>query len=455
MARVAQRRSNPPYLIILFVFLFVIAAAVAALFYTSYSDQKEKLAQLEEDYRDIVLPNERTGQQMSDLRAEASDSKTAKSVLSLLIQQRNEMVRKISGTDVSVMEALSAAEAQIRSYPDAKGLVGLVRLLEQQRDTQAKRAENLKESISVLESEIQRQQQAMGEMQAEIDRQRTEATEQLVGKQAQVEALSESYDMQINEAVAQWRERVDQKDQELVAREDRLRSLQNELRERDDRIAQLISEIGKLKPGLPDLSNQPDGRVILSYPDQGVVYINIGKSDRVRIGLPFTVYSSRTGVTPDADGKAKIVVKNVESDIAECHVVQSEATDPILEGDFVANVAFNAMAAPVFVVAGDFDMGGDDALEGKQQVISMIKRYGGTVADDVDVNVDFVVLGDEPRVPNVGAASTPSVRAIAEDRAKLRDRYNRIKDLARDYQIPVLNLNRFLASVGYTVASAD
>jgi len=43
MARVVQRRPNPPYLLILFVFLFLVSTALAILFYTRQDDARKKI----------------------------------------------------------------------------------------------------------------------------------------------------------------------------------------------------------------------------------------------------------------------------------------------------------------------------------------------------------------------------------------------------------------------------
>ena len=57
MARVvAQRRSNPPYLLILFVFLFLLSTVAAVMFYINWDKANKELATERTDTKKIVAP---------------------------------------------------------------------------------------------------------------------------------------------------------------------------------------------------------------------------------------------------------------------------------------------------------------------------------------------------------------------------------------------------------------
>ena len=76
MARVVQRRSNPPVLVILFVFLFVISAAMAALFYSNLSDQKKQTAEAKKARNALLRPNEQD-EQIASLREAESRARAS------------------------------------------------------------------------------------------------------------------------------------------------------------------------------------------------------------------------------------------------------------------------------------------------------------------------------------------------------------------------------------------
>ena len=406
MARVVQRRSNPPYLVVLFVFLFVICAALAVLFYTYWSDETKQFQQARVEQDIFVKPLERRSEEVTTWGSRARELR--KSVYALMKEDRDDLIHVItgdipSGDTVSADQAIGLAKKVLEDTGATGGLATQVRQLYDDRQSAAQESDRLREQLAALTKRERDTREALGQADERFRTQAADLEGQMTALLDKVGQLSKSHDTRLAEAHTDWRKRLNAKDQELAARDEQIVALDKRVRDLAAMVDQLrqVMEGYRLKIGEGPQTLRPDGKILKAMVREGVVYIDIGRQDRVRIGMPFSVYSARKGVSEEGQGKASIAVTNVENHIAECHITRSVSTDPIVEGDLVANIAFDAIGTPVFVVAGQFDLDGDDQIEmdGTEQVKTMVADYGGKVAEEIDVTVDFVVLGTKPPLP--------------------------------------------------------
>jgi hypothetical protein len=175
------------------------------------------------------------------------------------------------------------------------------------------------------------------------------------------------------------------------------------------------------------------------------------------IGLTFQVYSPRTGITQEGEGKGEIVIADVASDTAGCRILREESDDPIVPGDLIGNLVFDPDRVYTFVVKGAFDLYGSGRAkaEGAQEVKMLIDRFGGEVTEEIGVQTDFVVLGERPTEPTRPAESAPAqVWQAYNEQMRVHQQYNEVQRIASSLQIPILNANRFLAFIGYTPSRA-
>ena len=110
MARVVQRRGNPPYLLILFVFLFLLAATLAIVFYNSSSDNKRAAEDLSSQNNMLASPIERNS---SDIGARLAKARSGggQSVLGQMSTDLHDCVTLLMGSDVPAGEAIANAKA--------------------------------------------------------------------------------------------------------------------------------------------------------------------------------------------------------------------------------------------------------------------------------------------------------------------------------------------------------
>jgi hypothetical protein len=128
---------------------------------------------------------------------------------------------------------------------------------------------------------------------------------------------------------------------------------------------------------------------------------------------------------------------------------------PILQGDIVANLIWDADRTNVFVVTGDFDIDNDGQLDadGGDKIQRLVKKWGGEMADSISVDTDFLVLGKQPTVLRKPTIEEEEIdpRAAARHQASLArlSRYNQLRDQAQSLWIPVFTYEKFLHFVGY------
>jgi hypothetical protein len=260
-----------------------------------------------------------------------------------------------------------------------------------------------------------------------------------------------------DEQVKNLADQLDQAKGDLTAMNDTLLKTQAELETAQNRIKEAQDKVAVIEPG-PDpgvLAHKLDGKVILVDDRAQVVHLNIGSSERVYPGLTFSVYDRGASIPRDGKGKAEVKVFDVAKTYSAARIVKSELDKPILQGDAIANLIWDADRTNVFVIAGDFDVDNDGQLDvdGIEKIERLVKKWGGDMADSITVDTDFLVLGQQPTVLRKPTLEEQEIdpRAMAKYDASLQalDRYNQLRDQAQSLWIPVFTYEKFLHFVGY------
>ncbi len=171
-----------------------------------------------------------------------------------------------------------------------------------------------------------------------------------------------------------------------------------------DKQAEIIEEFTKGK------IEAPDGEVLWANQREGTVWINLGRADALRRQVTFSVYpAGNTNLTVD-DKKGSVEVTHVLGEhLAEARVLEDEVGDPIVPGDKIHTVLWNAGRKRHFALAGLIDLDGDGRSD-LDKMIDIIRLNGGEVdcyiADkgekanqvvgEIDVNTNALILGKAP-----------------------------------------------------------
>lgn len=256
-------------------------------------------------------------------------------------------------------------------------------------------------------------------------------------------------------------------------------------RQKEESEAELNTEISGLNSTIDDLRDQliviqdqllrcrAEGRtdIILPYNQEALVdgtidrvdravnevVLSIGRQQKVVLGMTFAVYSNATDIRIDdetgeyAVGKAVLEVVRVEDGFSRARIISSSDGNPIIRGDVVANAVYDPDKTYKFVVEGLFDTNGDGLATRyeRDELAALIERWGGTIVDEVQGDLDFLVLGERPTLPVRPGPDAPI--AVLNEYNRLQreiDRYNELRLSAEVTSVPLLNANRLQTLIG-------
>ena len=435
MARVVQRRSSPPYLLIVFVFLFLVATALAVIFHVEAKDAIVARGQAQDDaakakkeaqaLRDDTIP-----QLVNRLVGRAMDPKAA-------IDQTAEAINQYAGKHKSL------------------DMASILQALNSDLAAQAKTIADLKREIERIQGDMGAKDLASKGIAASLHQEIGELKKQVKAAQDSCAAGIAEKDKQLGLAVAEKDKLIQEKEARVADQLKQIEQVGLDIQRRDARVAELLTEIKRLRPRIEAgtlAMCKPDGKIIQSLADKQLCYINLGEKENVRPGLSFSVYPGETGIPENGEGKAKLIVISVAPETAECRVLEYKRDDPIVDGDLVANLVYNTDRPNRFVVKGEFDLYGEGRPQpsGAKRIKDIIERFGGVVTEQVGIGTDFVILGDSPAPPTkLSDTATPQEVQWFNEQTKRVAEWTSVHDEAVSLQIPILNTSRFLAFSGY------
>ncbi len=440
MARVVQRRSGPPYVLILLAFLFLASTTLAVLFY---------------------VRNDESVKGIGEEKAKSSELAKENREKAVVIKG---LVKKMSGRILSPEAAKTEADQSLK-LEYAKDYADLSSAIAGLNDSIAnlkKQIKNGKLIHSELRNEVAQKEKAIGDIDQELTNQRKAALDELAEKKKHYETSIGIYKAEVVKANEEFKVILAQRDRRIDSLDAKLGNKAMEIQGLEAHVARLQKIIRDIKGEAGSvgewLVSKPSGKVAKVLLNQGICYINLGRQDRVTAGLTFSVFSAQTGIITTKDKKkitpkAKIVIVNVGLNTSECRIVKTEdKNDPIMDGDLIVNLIFSSTRTYNFVVEGEFDLYGTGRVDplANRHVRALIERFGGKVTDEISISTDFVVMGNEPPLPpKPGEDAPPAVWKIYNEKMKTYDYYGRVRSIAETLQIPVLNTNRFLAYSGH------
>jgi len=462
MARVVQRRT-PPYLLIVFVILFVTSTVLAVLFFNRYSDLQEQQTKLLAEQREVASKNDLDSGEVKkwrqDFRTRRPGDPEAKTVLRRLGEQVGELAYRITGVPSSsfdeavVKSDLADKEigAQIR-----RGLTVELTAAHQKIRGQDEQIDGLKKDMEKSTRDLADRNKAYGDLQTEMVTKLQQKDQDLAALDKKFQNLDAAYRDKLASAKKEYDGSVQQLNQQIAQQTTEIQNLDAQARKWKLEYEKLVAS--KTRPLLDkeQTVRRPDGKILRVLPSEGLAYIDIGSKDRVMEGLRLTVYPY-TGIPDSGVGKGIVEVSNVRDDVSECRIIQQEKDNPIIPGDLVANIVYDSLRTYNFVVEGLFDPDNAGAVTpaGTKVLRDLIRRYGGNVVKDIGLQTNYLVLGEPPLRPKKPAdTDPPEVHDLYQDRIKAFNHYQDVKRQAEAMQVPVLSGTRFLDMVGYMPARA-
>jgi len=458
MARVVQRRNNPPYLLILFVFLFLIATVAAVLTYLKNDELTNSLADATKKISEFGNSTEQATAR-TQLGAQAGLTKNT-SLIGFYQKETSSLKDSILPGKPDEYRArldrLVAAESRVRDM----GLIPWIEHLNSELKLKDSEAGLLKESLAMAKEDAERAQNALDGVAKVIDKITKD-------RQADTAAVQEAIEKMGDDNRNSWERLEDRLAQQLATAKtqaDRAKSDWEKVnKDRQDAEKKLQALIAAKKAerdmrplDLASMTNQPDGKILRVLNDR--VYINMGHGDKVQPAMTFSIYPAGPAIDENKI-KGTLEILQVNDTTSECRVVSRfPSSGAVAPGDLIGNVAFVRDQTFYFVVKGQFDItgAGRTTSDGVTVIKDMITRSGGRLMDDVTVATDFLVMGESPEVPEKPGddATEDEIDRYIQQMKVVQD-YDKAHDEAAKYGIPILNSNRFMALIGYQPGNID
>jgi len=476
-----RRQSNAMlYTLITFIGLFIIGTTVAVIYYVRAEELRTNAEELQEQMDDLA-----SGEEIRQLGNIVGPKLRGQTRLGTMVSYLDQTVKLIKGAPVqpTVNAEVKLGNAMAAVVPVLEQTQSYINLRVAEPNMAEPNAVDpnqiaLTVVMSDLLTELQRSIELKNATQQQLDDLRSRYDGAIATMQQSEQTLTakvEQYRQQVQQIKSDYNDlRIlveqssEQRVQNLLAQLDKeklnsrqfnqdLLKTQAELNVAQERLADAMVKVGEIQPP-PDeeaAARTPDGKVVLVDESAGVVHIDLGSDDRVYRGLTFSIYDKTGGIPEDGKAKAEVEVFAVDSKVSTARILSSDEKNPIATNDVVANLIWDKQKDNTFVIAGDFDLNGDEEPEydAIRRIGELIEKWGGTVAQDVSAKTDFVILGTEPEVPPQPTLEQLAVDPTATEKynaaSQRLQQYEEIRRQAQSLWIPVFNYDRFLHFTGY------
>lgn len=469
MAVRAAQSNAMKIALVTFVVLFILSATLAVIFYIQAEEYQGAEAAAKADLAKFATPAEQSG-----VSRIVGKQESGKSYLGMMNALLNQLVRTITGiepeADVPATVKVNTIAMKVTEMQEAMGqdlnpaygpngiaLLQTIHQLKSTLDSTRQEMDALREQFSQLQANYTlATQQAL--IQEEKLRQEAVLYQQNADKvQAQYDQLKQLTDSSWDEQIQVLKNRLEEEQAKLRQKQLDLIEMQEKLAQTETALRTAMEKIEGIKPR-PDITPtafKPDARIIQVDLQNGILYLDVGMEDHVYRGLTFAVYDNSAPIPEDGKGKAEIEVFQVSPNVSAARIIRSTVKNPIVEEDIIANLIWDPKTSNRFIVAGDFDLNGDGAIDpdGLERIREMILRWGGTLDDEITVNTDFIVIGESPRRLNQPTPAELDLNPAAQQRyeeskAKIAA-YEALAQKADLLSIPMFNQKQFYFLLGY------
>ena len=291
----------------------------------------------------------------------------------------------------------------------------------------------------------------------ERDQTFAQRVDSLVEQVRELEAEHGQYRRQRDGQIDGVEARIEGIEQESARDIQQQRALNENLEQERDEYKSLYTDLQtklgelQIKPSPLITARTGDGLVLTAKYGEDVVYINLGRRQKITLGMQFAVYSADQEIPSDGRAKARIEVARIFENSAECVIREIFGRGMIVEGDIVNNPIYERDRSLTFVATGRFDLDGDglDDSDGAEAVKALIQDWGGVVTDAVTARVDFVVVGNAPPKPSSVEGASPEAAERQAAVRQLYETYAQTVEAAQALSVPILTQDVFLHFLGY------
>lgn len=457
--------------------LFVTATIFAIYYYVEANRVTTEAQSTAGKFREVVTEASLQSGEVAALKEirgnDALGFNPSMSLLDVAMKQRDDLAKRIAVSPdyLKAQQALDRLTTEITTKAQAAGVAQLP--TSSLQDTTSALADalvarngevqNLREQLAAAQKGQQEAAQQLAAAREAMDKQLEEIRASAAAAVEQAGQERTAKDEQVGQITTDFQGQVEQAQQQLQAAQVQAADLQRSNDQLKGEISQLQGRLSQMRTNTGDpLVRQADGRIV-RIPGNNVVYIDLGQGDQISPGLTFQVFDKVGGVPAAGDpadesadlprGKASIEVVRVGPSSSECRVIRLQPGETLTEGDLIVNLVYDRNAKYNFLVFGNFDLDRNNVPtpQDADVIRRLVTQWGGNLTDRVNVNTDFVVLGAEPVIPTFTREELQDpINQARYDQARAEsDAYEEVRRQAQEYNIPILNQNRFLYFVGF------
>jgi len=464
-----RKQSNAMlYTLITFVGLFIVATTIAVIYYVEAEDKRTRLEEMQNKIDDLadtkeinsigsIVGTKASGDTWLGTMVEHLDGTT--SIIVGGVPETTSAEAKVNDANIKVANALKSVQQHITiTDPNTTGLVKIISDLVAELNKTIEAKDALQKDLNNQIAQVDIVKKASSDKEQIIEEEKNKLQALVNKMQADYADLQARLEQSTTEQVDNVRKELDDAKADLKTAQDTLRKTQAQLKQTEGIMKRAQQEVMDIMPP-PDpeaLALTADGKIILIDDAAQVVHLNIGTNQHVYRGLTFTVYDRSGSVSKDGKGKAEIEVFDVADTYCAARITESDPKKPVLMGDIAANLIWHSDKSNVFVIAGNFDLDKDGNIDQNAtgRIKSLIEKWGGKVVDNLTVDTDFLVLGDQPQVP----LQQPTFEQLEVDPGAMQryealqqqlSHYNQLQSKAQTLWIPIFRYERFLYFIGY------
>jgi len=456
------------YTVITFVALFLIAAVCAVFFYIKAEDYR-----VQRDDMAAELEKLASDREIRELSKTVGQPLKGKTVLGTMLSYLDEILSAVSGEvgeNLTAAVRVNGAKMEINETmellgddasgvygPDGIDLLQTITALKSEIEAARAAARSMEGLLSETHKNIDVAQEnwRLEEQRLIEEKNRFQAAADEI--QAKYDELKALMQKSANDQIRIYMDRAKNAEDKLKQKNMALAKAQAQLAQTDRALQEALSKLEGIKPR-PDAeieAYRPDARIVDIDRQTNVVYLDVGSSDHVYRGLTFSVYDKNVPIPEDGKGKAEIEVFHVTDAVSAARINKSSRKNPVVHEDIVANLIWDSKTSNIFVVAGEFDFDRDGRIDrdGREKIEQLIERWGGTLAEDVSINTDFVVLGEPPsklrRPTREDVELDPMAETRYQESVAQVQKYDDILSRANTLRVPIFNQSKFMYLTGY------
>ncbi len=464
------------YTLLVFVAFFIVATTFAIIYYLDSEEQKSIAFNAQQKLEEMAKDTE-----WRKRAALVGTKKERESYFGKMVDYFDQSVSLVVGgapEDTSAEEKIASVKRKVKQSldllaqepfdiqtidPNIAGLLNVVEKLKAMVGNLIAENTNLKEQLTDLQTRFSEAHTATQQKEEKLLAEKDEFERKINEIQTSYDALKKLLEQTSEERVQTTMAQLEEQKAKYMEELQEKLQLQAKLIMTEDKMKLALQQLRNIQPQ-PDKevpAYNPDGKIILIDDQTQMVHINLGSDDGVYRGLTFSVYNKSMPIPQDGKGKAEIEAFNVGKNIAAARITVSKKTNPIIEGDVVANLIWDRDKINSFVVAGNFDVDGNGNIEldGVERIKQLILKSGGKIADTVSIDTDYLVLGRPPQIPPKPTfeqlENYPMAMQRYKDSVKELTHYKEMVSLSRSLMVPVFNYERFLYFIGYKSQSSQ